>query len=123
MKPFLHGKASVRRHGGSESDYQDIHDFIDQTKMCHPDMRHRAILHNAFGCFLVEKVFGVKRINSEGKEYSPRDIAEEHIIQDMGRIPTVSDYLEGMPFYDWLGGRVKNKKTVSLKGPEDQVVD
>lgn len=114
MKPFLHGKVSAKRFGGTEEDYQDIHDFIDQTKIAHPDMRHRAILHNSFGCYLVERVFGVKRMNSAGREYSPRDVAEQHIIDDMGRIPTVSDYLDGMPMYEWLGGPKRTTKTMKL---------
>lgn len=121
MKPFLHGKVSAKKFGGKEEDYQDIHDFLDQTKMAHPDMRHRAILHNAFGCYLVEQVFGVKRVNSDGREYSPRDVAEQHIIDDCGFIPTVSDYLNHLPMLDWLGGPVRKTKTLKLS--ELEIVD
>ena len=32
----------------------------------------------------------------------------------MGRIPTVSDYLDGMPIYPWLGGAKKTKRTMKL---------
>ena len=32
MKPWIHAKNSVRKHGGKPEDYQDIHDFIDSTK-------------------------------------------------------------------------------------------
>lgn len=104
MKPHLHAKGSVRRHGGRVEDYQAIHDFLDSPKACHPDMRHRAILHNSFGPFVCERVFGTTIVNSDGRTVSVRDIAEEHILEDLGRIPTVSEYLDGMPFYDWLGG-------------------
>lgn len=109
MKPFLHGRVSARKFGGKVEDYQDIHDFIDGTKACMPDMRHRALLHNAWGCFLVERVFGVTRKNSDGRDYSPRDVAEQHVIDDMGRIPTVEDYLRHMPMLDWLGGPKRPK--------------
>jgi hypothetical protein len=115
VKPRLHGKVSAKKWGGKPEDYQDIHDFIDSTKMCHPDMRHRALLHNSWGCYLVERVFGIVRVNSDGREYSPRDVAEQHVIDDMGRIPTVSDYLDGMPLYAWLGGR----KAVTTKYDRD----
>lgn len=94
----------MKRFGGRPEDYQDIHDFIDSTKALVPDMRHRAMLHNSWGCFLVERIFGVTRKNSDGRDYSPRDVAEQHVIDDMGTIPTVQDYLQGMPMYDWLGG-------------------
>lgn len=60
MKPYLHGKGSVRRHGGKEEDYQKIHDFIDSSKAHFPDMRHRAILHSSFGIYITEQVFGTK---------------------------------------------------------------
>lgn len=85
----------------------DIHDFLDQTKMCHADMRHRAILHNTLGCFLVEQMFGATRMNSAGRTYSPRDVAEQHILEDLGRIPSVSNYLDNMKLQPWMGGPVK----------------
>jgi len=111
MKPYLHGQVSVRKFGGKAEDYQKIHDWFDQTKAMVPDMRHRAILHSAFGIFLAEQMFGTNIINSDGKVVSVRDIGEQHVIDDMGRIPTVQDYLEGMPMYSWLGG-LKVKKTM-----------
>lgn len=114
MKPFLHCKLSVKKYGGVREDYQDIHDFIDSSKACMPDVRHRAILHSSFGCFLVEEIFGTTRINSDGKEYSPRDIAEEHIIQDLGFIPTVEHYLKNMSMEPWMSGTRKFKRTVKL---------
>ena len=112
MKPYLHGKLSVKKYGGCLEDYQDIHDFIDSSKACMPDVRHRAILHSSFGCFLVEQMFGIIRVNSDGKEYSPRDIAEEHIQQDLGFIPTVEHYLKNMSMEPWMSGAKKLNRTV-----------
>jgi hypothetical protein len=114
MKPYEHGLVSVKRWGGRPEDYQEIHDFIDSSKACVPDMRHRAILHSSLGCYITERVFGINITNSDGRGVSVRDIAEQHIIDDMGRIPTVQDYLEGMPLYDWLGGRKKTTRTIPL---------
>lgn len=114
MKPYLHGLVSVKKWGGRSEDYQAIHDFLDSPKSAHPDMRHRAVFHNSFGCFVAEKVFGINITNSDGKLVSVRDIAEQHIIDDMGTIPTVSDYLNEMPFYSWLGGKKKEKKEISF---------
>ena len=70
MKPHKHAKISVNQFGGAPEDYQDIHDFMDCSKMCHADVRHRALLHNTLGCFIAERVFGVKRVISAGREYS-----------------------------------------------------
>lgn len=115
MKPFEHGRVSVKRFGGKPEDYQKIHDWFDQTKAHFPDMRHRALLHSSFGIYLCEQLFGVNLENSSGKLVSVRDVAEQHVIDDMGRIPTVQDYLEGMPFYEWLGGPKRVRKTIDLR--------
>jgi hypothetical protein len=109
MKPFIHAKVSAKRWGGIPSDYLEIHNFIDQTKMAMPDIRHRAILHSAFGCYLVEQVFGTTLTNSDGREISTRDVAEEHIIEDLGFIPTVERWLSNMPIEGWMSGTMKHK--------------
>jgi hypothetical protein len=119
MKPYLHAKISVKKFGGKAEDYIDIHNFIDSSKACMPDIRHRAILHSAFGCFLVEQMYGIVRTNSDGKEYSPRDVAEEHIKEDLGFIPTVEHYLNNMTIQPWMSGTMKsnpstNKKKISF---------
>jgi hypothetical protein len=123
MKPYLHGLVSVKHFGGVPEDYQEIHDFIDSSKAAMPDMRHRAILHSAFGIYIVEKVFGINITNADGKLVSVRDIAERHVIDDMGRIPTIQDYLDGMPFYNWLGGKPKTKKHIGFDEIKELVID
>lgn len=117
MKPYEHAKNSVQRWGGKPEDYLPIHDFLDSSKAAFPDMRHRAILHNSFGCFVAERLFGHNITITGGKLVSVRDIAEKHILEDMGFIPTLQDYLAGMPFYDWLGGSKKGKGTPESIGP------
>jgi len=110
MKPYLHSKIHAKKYGGIPSDYELIDDFIDSTKAAVPDVRHRAILHSAFGCFLVERIFGRTRFNSEGKEYSPRDVAEDHIQHDLGFIPTMEMYLNNMTIQPWMSGTEKKNR-------------
>jgi hypothetical protein len=69
-----------------------------------PDLRHRAALHHAFGCYLVERVFGHTIVNSDGREVSTRDIAEEHIQEDLGFLPSLEDWLDELPLSKWHGG-------------------
>lgn len=114
MKPWIHAENSAKRFGGHPSDYLAIHDFLDSTKAHFPDMRHRAILHSSFGIFIAEKIFTTWIVNSEGKKVQVRDIAEHHVIEDMGFIPTIQDYLKDLPFYDWLGGKPKKKQRMKL---------
>jgi hypothetical protein len=58
---------------------------------------------------------GTQIVNSDGVSVSVRAVAEEHIIQDMGKIPTLQDYLEDMPFYSWLGHGEKVIKRIVVE--------
>jgi hypothetical protein len=107
MKPRLHAISSAKRFGGKPEDYQDIHDYMDSTKAMIPDVRHRAIFHSSFGCYLVEDKFGIYRLNSNSKEYATRDVAEQHILEDLGFIPTLEKWLKDMPIEAWMGGKGK----------------
>lgn len=116
MKPLIHAQLSARKHGGNIDDYIKIHEFIDMSKAAMPDMRHRAVLHHAMGCYVVQETFGIYYQNRDGVNISTRDIAEEHIIQDLGWIPTVEDYLKNMPMEEvaWVGGLRKTVRKISL---------
>ena len=87
-------------------DYFPIHDFIDGTKAAMPDVRHRALLHNSFGIFMVERVFGHYITNTDGRDVPVREIAERHIIEDLGFIPTPQDWLKciSLKAVPWAGG-------------------
>lgn len=118
MKPYRHARNSVHKYGGEVEEYLPIHNFIDSSKAHIADVRHRALLHSSFGCFLVEQVFGVHFTNSAGRTVQTRDLAEEHIIEDLGRIPSVQDYLQHMPLVPWFGGPTTRKnpsRTISME--------
>jgi hypothetical protein len=115
MKPVYHANLSVKKYGGDRKDYLPIHNFIDSSKSAYADSRHRAVLHSTFGIFLVEQVFGEIIINSNGKEICTRDIAEDHVIQDLGFIPTVEKWLESLQLAPWMmGDRVASAKTKTV---------
>jgi len=48
--------------------------------------------------------FGTCIKNSDGKEVSVREIAEQHVLEDFGMkyIPTAQDYIEHIEFQDWM---------------------
>jgi hypothetical protein len=105
---YKHAQHSVKRFGGKPEDYIAIHEFFDESKKCLGDIRHRAILHNTFGTWLVEKVFG-RTILVEGKQVSVREVAEQHILDDLGFIPTIQDWLRDLPIETWMSGTVKRE--------------
>jgi hypothetical protein len=123
MKPIVHARLSVKKYGGKPDDYLPIHDFLDSSKAAFPDIRHRAILHNSLGCFIVEKVFGTVIVNSDQHEVSSRDIAEDHIIQDCGFIPTLERWLKDIPLQPWMAGGVAKFKTESQPQPIANRID
>lgn len=110
MKPFHHSRISAKRFGGLPEDYEFIHDFMDSSKSTYCDIGHRAILHSSFGVYLAEQVFGNTFFTSDGKEVSVRTIAEQHIHDDMGWIPTVKDWMKNLPIEPWMEGRTSKKK-------------
>lgn len=105
MKPYDHAVSSAKQFGGKPEDYLEIHNFMDSSKAHIADGRHRAILHSSFGIFITEKVFGVNIINEEGELISVRDVAEQHVLEDLGTIPTVADWLKELPIKSWMANR------------------
>lgn len=100
--PYHHAVSSARRFGGRVEDYQPIHDWFDATKEFHGDFRHRALRHHAHGIFECERVFGKTITNAAGRAIPVRWIAEQHVIEDCGRIPTLSDWLSQIDPLPWM---------------------
>lgn len=121
MKPLNHARNSVKKWSGVVEDYIPIHNFFDSTKANYADMKHRAILHSTFGIFLVEKVFGTYITNSDGRRVSVRDIGEQHVLEDLGTIPTMERWLRNMPREDWMYGTRRGKSGKTRHIPFDNV--
>ena len=113
MKPVVHARLSAKKYGGVPEDYIAIHDFLDSTKAALPDIRHRAILHSSFGIFIVERVFGHVVTNSVNRQVCVRDIAEDHVKEDLGTIPTIERWLKKLPIEPWMAGGVSRYKLES----------
>lgn len=114
MKPLYHAKLSAKKFGGRAEDYQAIHDWFDQVKAHVPDARHRIVLHNSWGIFLCEQVFGTALTNSDGKEVPVRSVAEQHVIDDLGRIPSLVELLDQAKLHaDILGGKKLRRVVIS----------
>jgi len=106
--PLNHAQTSARKFGGKAEDYLAIHNWFDESKAFFPDFRHRALRHHAEGIFLCEKIYGVSIVNSGGARVPVRYIAEQHIKEDLGRIPTAQDWLSQIHPLPWMYGRRPN---------------
>jgi len=60
---------------------------------------------NTQGIFLAEKVFGVAITNGEGRQVPVRYVGEQHGKEDLGRIPTASDWLPQIQPQRWMYGQ------------------
>jgi hypothetical protein len=121
-KPFIHAKSSVKKFGGTVEDYLEIHNLLDSSKSIIADNRHRAFTHNSwFISTILERIFGITIVNSEGREVSTREIAEQHILEDFGGfIPSGQDFLQELEYKEWMNGngypasRIKIEKSTSI---------
>jgi len=123
-KPWIHAVASAKKFGGKPEDYIEIHNFLDSSKGCIADNRHRSLTHNSWFISAggpLERIFGIIIKNSSGKKVSVRDIGEQHILEDFGMrfIPTPQDYLQEMEIKDWMsngkGECPSSHKKIALK--------
>lgn len=100
--PYHHALSSVKRWGGEVDDYLPIHDWFDASKEMHGDYRHRALRHHAQGIFEAERVFGHTITISTGRVIPVRWIGERHVIEDIGFIPSLSDWLKQVQPQPWM---------------------
>ena len=116
MKPYHHCLVSVKKFGGEPEDYLEIHRWFDESKSGMADIRHRAVRRHSEGIFWCEAQFGSILTNSEGKVIPVRSIGEQHVIDDMGWIPSLKDWLTHLTLAPWMASanREAIKQTVSL---------
>lgn len=106
MNSLYHAKSAAHKWGGHWEDYIEIEEFIDSSKHIIGDSRHRSIYHHTEGVWLTQRIFG--RTLLVGRVEVPvREIAERHIIEDLGWLPSPKDYIDGMELRPWMGGRAK----------------
>lgn len=145
--PLIHARSSARRFGGVAEDYLPIHDLMDSSKAAFPDNRHRALTHNSWFFFIVERVFGheidLTCCSCEGSKMQgtvtvcqacegkgtrgtamTRYVCEQHVLEDFGGkyIPTPADYLEGMEFQPWMNNGLRGAPTSHRKIEEQKTV-
>ena len=110
MKAFNHCKSSVKYFGGEEDDYLKIHQWFDESKTHYADIRHRALRHHTQGIAECVEKFGVYIYNSNGNKVIVKSIAEQHIREDLGFIPTLQDWFKLMKPAPWMASTKRNTK-------------
>lgn len=116
MNSWQHSVSASRKWGGTPDLYQPINEFIDSSKIIVGDFRHRSLYHHTAGVYLCQRLFGdtiaVPRDHGPDKLIPVRLIAERHILEDLGWLPSPADYIKGMPRAPWMSGA--QRRTVPL---------
>jgi hypothetical protein len=103
--PLKHSESSARLFGGVPKDYLHIHTVMDSSKLFLADWRHRALLHNTFGIHVFEQLIGASFTRqSDGKGVCTRTVITQHIMEDLGAVPTAGEFLREMPLKPWMTG-------------------
>ncbi len=126
--PLRHAESSARKFGGRPEDYLSIHRWLDESKAYFPDFRHRALYHHTAGSFLAERLFGVSLTNSDTRVVPVRYVGEQHLREDLGRIPTLQDWLVNLKPNPWMYGRrldveAENEESLSVQASSNSARD
>jgi hypothetical protein len=120
MNPYFHALSSAARYGGTADNYLPLHQWFDESKAFLPDFRHRALRHHAEGIFLAERIFGPTITSSLGREVPTRFLGEQHVMEDLGWIPTAQDWLTCIAPRPWMLKAGKLLHTIEPTGPRSQ---
>lgn len=105
---WFHAQSAARKWGGDAKSYHELERFIDCSKEGSVgDVRHRALLHHTEGIGVCMEVFGptldIPRTHGTLK-VPVRQIAERHILEDIGWLPTHADWIRGLAINPWMSG-------------------
>ncbi len=122
MTPYKHAQSSVAKWGGIPEDYIELHDWFDETKQYTGDWTHRALRHHSAGIQWAIERFGHSIRNSSGQAIPTKILAEQHVVEDCGFIPTPQDYLSVLAANPkpWMLRVGKRSVEVPLVVSEDQ---
>lgn len=93
MTPYKHAQSSSQKWGGNAEDYIALHDWFDETKQYTGDWTHRVLRHHSAGVQWAIEKFGHTITNSKNQKIPTKLLAEQHLMEDCGFIPTPKDYL------------------------------
>ncbi len=99
---YYHALSSMRKWGGEVGDYLGLHQWFDQSKAILADPRHRALRHHAEGIFMLETIFGETITNNAGRVVPVRLIGEQHVLEDLGTIPSFADWARLIEPRPWM---------------------
>ncbi len=102
-----HAHSSVNAFGGEMEDFLPIHEWIDRSRGGTNSILHRFLSHHTQGIQDCVAHFGSTITTSKGRKVPVSLIAEQHIQEDLGFIPTMDDFIGMMTCPRWASKRAK----------------
>jgi hypothetical protein len=117
MTPWFHSVSSSKQWGGQPEEYYDLHNWLDETKQHTGDWTHRALRHHSAGVEWAVERFGPVLVLSCGKKVPVKPLAEQHIEEDCGFVPTPADWLAALKAHpaEWMLRVGKKSKEFPLE--------
>lgn len=116
MNSWMHAQSAAKKWGGSPEDYLAVEEFIDSSKQVIGDVRHRSLYHHTMGVYLCQRIFG-NTLTIQKKHHTVevpvRLVAERHILEDLGWLPSPADYIDGMAIKPWMSGAQRKELPLS----------
>ena len=104
---YYHATSSANAFGGVAEDYLDIHAWFDRSRAGTSSILHRMLAHHTAGIQDAVAHFGKTITISTGRKVPVSLIAEQHITEDLGFVPTLDDYIQMMVAPRWATKRAK----------------
>lgn len=114
MNSWHHAQSASKKWGGEPEEYIEIEEFIDSSKKIIGDVRHRSMYHHTAGVWLCQEIFGrTIKVGERGIQVPVRLVAERHILEDLGWLPSPKDYIDGMTIKPWMSGAQRKELPLS----------
>ncbi|MGB5083325.1 MAG: hypothetical protein WBO09_01695 [Methylocystis silviterrae] len=114
---YYHALSSAKKWGGTADDFLPLHNWMDESKMMEADFRHRVLRHHCEGIFMMERFFGATITTSTGRVVPVRLIGEQHVLEDLGFIPSLADWVRCIRPEPWMGRSRPVQKQVEAGAP------
>lgn len=102
-----HCVSSANAFGGQPEDYAELHRWMDRSRGSTSKILHRMLSHHTQGIADAIERFGDTITNSNGRKVPVSLLAEQHIREDLGFVPTLDHYIELLRCPRWASKPAK----------------
>lgn len=113
-----HSLSSVNAFGGHPEDYHRLHQWMDRSRGGSDRLLHRMLAHHSQGIQDAVALFGDTITNAQGRQVPTALLARQHVVEDLGFVPTLEHYLELLHCPRWASRPAKLLHSKLLQHPE-----